>query len=121
MKNYLKHLLALLVAMLAAVNVHAKVYGTCGDNLSWSLDTSTGLLDITGSGHMKDYGYSGSNNVYKTTAPWGKYINDIKSLTVGNNVTSIGFAAFYGCTRLTSVTIPESVTSIGSYVFSGCI
>ena len=42
------------------------------------------------------------------------------SYTIPNSVTSIGFAAFAGCTSLTSVTIPNSVTSIGGYAFSGC-
>lgn len=40
--------------------------------------------------------------------------------TIPSSVTSIGGAAFSGCTRLTSVTIPSSVTYIGDYAFSGC-
>ena len=36
------------------------------------------------------------------------------------SVTSIGAAAFYGCSRMTSITIPNSVTSIGNYAFSSC-
>ena len=32
-------------------------------------------------------------------------------------VTSIGNQAFYECTGLTSITIPNNVTSIGSYAF----
>ena len=36
------------------------------------------------------------------------------------SVTSIGSAAFWECTGLTSVTIPNSVTSIGNYVFYAC-
>lgn len=44
----------------------------------------------------------------------------ITSLTIGNSVTSIGMASFYGCSGLTELTIPNSVKSIGSEAFSGC-
>ena len=37
-----------------------------------------------------------------------------------SSVTSIGSAAFYGCSGLTSLTIPSSVTSIGDSAFKGC-
>ena len=47
--------------------------------------------------------------------------NQIKKLTIGNDVTSIGNSAFRGCSGLTSVTIPNSVTSIRSSAFEGCI
>ena len=42
------------------------------------------------------------------------------SYTIPNSVTSIGCAAFEGCTGLTSITIPNSVTSIGDGAFRGC-
>ena len=42
------------------------------------------------------------------------------SYAIPNSVTSIGSAAFSGCTGLTSVTIPDSVTSIGDGAFSDC-
>lgn len=38
----------------------------------------------------------------------------------GNNLTTIGEGAFYGCAALASITIPESVTSIGTSAFNGC-
>lgn len=42
------------------------------------------------------------------------------SVTIPDNVTEIGSAAFLGCFSLTSVTIPEGVTEIGSQAFSVC-
>ena len=41
-------------------------------------------------------------------------------MTFPEGLTSIGKAAFSGCTGLTSVTFPEGLTSIGEYAFSGC-
>ena len=43
---------------------------------------------------------------------------NIKSVTIGNSVTSIGYCAFCGCTGLTSVTIGNSVTSIDGSAFA---
>ena len=44
----------------------------------------------------------------------------LTSITIPNSVTTIGSNAFYGCTGLTSVTIPNSVTSIGNFAFYCC-
>ena len=44
----------------------------------------------------------------------------LTSLTIPSSVTSIGEYAFNGCSGLTSLTIPSSVTSIGESAFSGC-
>jgi hypothetical protein len=45
---------------------------------------------------------------------------NLVTVTIGNQITSIGSSSFSGCTGLTSITIPTSVTSIGSSSFSGC-
>ena len=87
--------------------------GSCGTNVTWSLDTDTGVLNITGSGAMKNYSYSSS-------APWSSYKSSIKTVKIGDSVTTIGSYAFYGCSSLTGVTIGDNVTSIGSYAFSDC-
>ena len=46
--------------------------------------------------------------------------SQVKSYTIGNEVTKIGNYAFYGCSGLTSIEIQNSVTSIGEYTFYGC-
>ncbi len=86
--------------------------GTCGANLAWTLDTATGVLKIEGSGAMTNYRSS--------SAPWYSYRSSIKSLEIGNSVTSIGSNAFFYCPSLTSVTIGNGVTSIGEDAFASC-
>ena len=88
------------------------VTGTCGDNLTWTLDLDTGILTISGTGAMYDYSYSSSS--------WYDYRYSIKTVVIENGVTSIGDYAFYWCTSLESITIPGSVTSIGNNVFEMC-
>ena len=44
----------------------------------------------------------------------------LTSVIIGNSVTSVGDYAFYGCASLTSITIPDSVASIGKGAFCGC-
>jgi hypothetical protein len=90
--------------------------GTCGangDNLTWSLDTGSGVLTISGSGAMADYYDVGG-------APWYSHRSKIKTVMIGNGVTSIGDYAFFGCTSLTGIAIPNSVISIGNQAFSRC-
>ena len=108
--------------------------GTCGRNVTWTLDSS-GTLTISGTGSMYDFD--------SEERPWYDYIDSIKTVvinqgvssigdlsfescenltrvTIGNSVTSIGFCAFYQCSSLTSVTIPDSVTEIQNGAFSEC-
>lgn len=96
-----------------SIGINAEEYsGECGENLTWNLDTSTGILDITGFGDMTKYSKQG--------APWRFYNKYIKNVHIGDNVTSIGDYAFWGYHSLISIRIGESVTSIGKQSFDAC-
>ena len=88
--------------------------GTCGDHLTWTLD-SEGTVTVSGTGYMDD------NGRYNNKA-WRKYgcINSVRRVIIEDGVTSIGAEAFYQCTNLTEISIPESVKSISYNVFKEC-
>ena len=86
--------------------------GTCGDNLTWELD-SAGTLTISGTGAMMDY----SNTM---PAPWDSNRSNITTAVIESGVTSIGDMAFRECSSLTSVMISDSVISLGAMAFSSC-
>ena len=88
--------------------------GKCGKNVTYSFDSNTGTLTISGTGDMYDYSSFDADALV-----FYNNIN-IKVVIVEKGVTSIGYPSFYGCTSLVSVTIPDSVTSIGASAFCGC-
>ena len=90
-------------------NLWAESSGSCGDNITWTLDDDDNLT-LTGSGQMADY-----NETYEH--PWS---DNVKTVTFAGDITGIGSSAFRGCSSLESIEIPSSVTSIGEYAFSGC-
>ena len=105
--------LAMLLTITSGLNLTAYAAvktGKCGDNVTYSLDTSTGVLTISGAGDMADY---------STDSPF-YHNNSVESVIIENGVTSIGKHTFQGCASLISITIQNSVTSIGDSAFSGC-
>ena len=125
------------LADLFTLKADAEAYsGKCGDNLTWSLDTDTGVLTISGTGYMYNWNYYGDvpwfsnrSSVKTVVIPdsitsigrWAfGYCESLTSVTIPDSVTSIGSCAFYDCTGLTSITIPDSVTSIGNGAFYNC-
>ena len=98
---------------MSAITSHAYVdSGSCGDNVTWSYNTSTYTLTISGTGSMYDYDW---NN-----RPWESYEDKIKTVIINDGVTTIGDFAFYYCTNLKSVTIPNGMSMINDSAFYAC-
>ena len=90
--------------------------GLDGSQVTWAVSKSTGsddydVLTISGTGEMADY-------TSTDCAPWYYYRNQIKTVVIGENVTSIGNYAFRNFKNPeVQFTIPATVTSIGNYAF----
>ncbi len=85
--------------------------GTCGENLTWTLEN--GVLTISGTGPMKDY--SGGH-----ISPWYDKRESITSIVIEEGVTTIGNYAFHQCAAFITLTLPESITYIGEAAFRYC-
>ena len=85
--------------------------GTAGP-LTWTYDTGTKTLTISGTGEMPDYDW---NNV-----PWEHLRKTMTKVVIEEGVTKIGAFAFSEGVELTSVTLPHSLKSIGKYAFHMC-
>ena len=110
-----------LVTREAKTPVEPATSGDCGttesDHVTWSFNSNTGVLTISGNGAMADYAIITENKVMHTTAPWKAYDSDIKSVIIEPGVTKIGSHAFFMCNNLESVSIPEGVTTIEDRAF----
>ena len=88
--------------------------GSCGHNVTYVFDSSTGTLTISGSGDI----YSSGG------APWYPYRSDVKKVVIEDGITDIGPYAFRDCTGLRELTLPISISAIGSDyncpAFYGC-
>lgn len=89
------------------------VGGTTSDGLTWSYNTQTKELTISGSGDMHDYGTSDSHQ-------WDMYEKEIEKITIKQGVTSIGEHAFSGCIAVQEVYIPNTVRTINQLAFYRC-
>ena len=122
-----------------AVEAEETASGTCGENLTWTLDDS-GTLTISGTGEMDDFYINASGGesgfyVY-SNIPWVRRASDsddfvgvnisessfadyIVNVDLSAELTTIGAYAFYGC-AFTKISIPESIKVIKTKAFSRC-
>ena len=79
-----------------------RLCGRCGESLVYEM-TTDGELTITGTGDM----YNGAF----------MYNDNIKTVVIGEGVTSVSEDAFYDCDYIVSMTLPSTIKSIGNYAF----
>ena len=96
----------------APLSTGAVYTGTLGENVSWSLDTGTGALTVTGSGPMGDYACEKN--------PLWNYRSYIKSVTIVDTVNSVGRNVFRGCTNLVDIDLGCGITEIHESAFEAC-
>ena len=66
-----------LFALPVSASIESGECGINGDNVTWTLDTSTGVLKLEGSGDMMNY---------LGGAPWRGMVSVIKSIQIGNRL-----------------------------------
>ena len=107
----MKKLFTLLVAALCTLSVWA--YDFQVDNLYYNITSDT-TVEVTRS---VDYTWEGGNYPNLTTVSIPETVTYNGS---AYSVTGIGEWAFSYCSQLTSITIPENITSMGYSVFAEC-
>ena len=112
MKKYSLYVVIVLLCSCLGVRAEKKT-GSCGTNLTWTLDTETMALTISGTGTMKEF---------ENLSPWDEYCESNstfpKSLTIEDGVTGISRYAFQYCQEVSNLYIPKSLTNISQGAFA---
>ena len=83
--------------------------GCCGDDVSYEIEENT--LRIFGNGPMYEFD--------EYTAPWYEHFDDIYTVIVEGNVSSVSENAFKDCANISYIYLNDSVTSISEDAFGG--
>lgn len=100
--------MAMMLSGLSTVAFAAETQGSCGDNAIWTYDEKTGILEIGGSGDMKEF---------LINTPWDEYRDSVKKVVVNEGITSLSANAFHFCRSLTDVTLPSTLATVGRFAF----
>ena len=86
------------------------------NTVTWSFDSNTGTLTISGNGAMANLNKSTETENISDAAgtyPWAHLKDSITKIVIEDGVTSIGSKAFIAYTNVTSVSIGKDVSEIG--------
>ena len=101
-----------LIGLITALGAAAQNSGNTGP-LRWEYNAGTNTLSITGTGAMPNYAFTDDQ-------PWKAFQSGIKTVIIGDNVTTIGERAFAACNALQNVTLGSRVQTIEVSAFGTC-
>ncbi len=84
--------------------------GYAGEDITWSYDSGTTTLTLSGTGATYDFRATNLGSNKRT--PWESYKPAITKVVVNEGITVLGDYAFYNCVALTSVQLPSTLTAI---------
>lgn len=92
------------------------VTGTCGGDISWSLDMNEQQLTLEGAGPMEFEQQPDPSDAI----PWKGLQTLIQQVGISPAITTVASYAFQNCPNLLSIVLPEGIESIGSHAFDNC-
>ena len=110
------------------LNIPIKELGTCGKSCTWALNTSAGVLVISGTGAMhtpwqeESFPDYHDDYHYYNVSPWGSEYGSsmLRRLIIEEGVTEVDAKAFAYCSGLESVSLPSTLEVIERRAFYGC-
>ena len=139
-KKWSKLLVMLVIVLTMVIGLtvvaNAQEYGGTAKGVVWSVNTDTGVLNISVEGPMGTW-TRGSQPWYKhrasitsiefsqATSHITSYafsdLYNVKEIVIPNSVEAIDDYAFIGCSSAELIDIPISVATWGTKVFNGCV
>lgn len=139
-KKWSKLLVMLVIVLTMVIGLtvvaNAQEYGGTAKGVVWSVNTDTGVLDISVEGPMGTW-TQGSQPWYKHRASITSIVfsqatshitsyafsdlYNVKEIVIPNSVEAIDDYAFIGCSSAELIDIPISVATWGTKVFNGCV
>ena len=115
-----RFLLGMILCLLLSAAVYGAVQerpvspatsGDNGDQITWSYNTYSKTLTISGSGALE---------LVYSIEPWYTYTDEIQTITINNGITHIGTKILSFHPNLTTVNLPKTLESYSVGAFSGC-
>lgn len=85
----------------------------CGDSITWTVDTASGVLILEGAG--KTYEYKSGN------APWDKYAGYITDIVVSEGITHLLEGTFNKLNKAVNLTLPSTIEEIYTTAGMPCL